>query len=249
VRKVPGSPVAAAGAAAILVSDGSVGARRLQRVLSTVGGLGVSRVLGFGPELPRALTRSAEQLIVAYVPGDLETGLRLLDAVHATGRDRAASRDGEPARIVLVGQSDRPDVAAEALRRGARGYLADTLPTEQLRTALVMLAQLVTRPEGARVIVLSPPPPAASPPGAGGRLSQREREVIELIARACTNAQIARTLGIAEGTVKRHVNSIFVKLHAVSRLDAVNKYQELASSKLYFPAVGRGAQRPGGDGW
>jgi len=109
------------------------------------------------------------------------------------------------------------------------------------------LAMLVAWPGGSRVIVLSPPEPA--PRGSGGRLSEREQEVIDLIARACTNAQIARRLGIAEGTVKRHVNSIFVKLQAVSRLDAVNKYRELVSSKKYSLTVRSQIPGPDGDGW
>jgi len=239
------APLARVAAAAVLVSDGSVGARRLHRVLSTVADLGVSRVLSFGPGLPRTLSRCAEELIVAYVPGEFEAGLRLLDAVRDAGRAGAGGPESEPARIVLVGESGTPGVAAEALRRGACGYLANTLPAEQLRSALAML---VTPPGGSRVIVLSPPDPA--PHDGGGRpLSRREQEVVELIARARTNAQIARELGIAEGTVKRHVNSIFVKLHAVSRLDAVNKYQELLSSKMYFPAARSPIPGPDIDGW
>nr|WP_223189611.1 response regulator transcription factor [Streptomyces sp. TRM68416] len=71
---------------------------------------------------------------------------------------------------------------------------------------------------------------AASPsvPQEHGLLSLREREVVQLVGKAMTNAQIGRQLGISEGTVKRHLHSIFVKLHAVSRLDAVNKAVSLS---------------------
>jgi ATP/maltotriose-dependent transcriptional regulator MalT len=54
-------------------------------------------------------------------------------------------------------------------------------------------------------------------------LSGRELEVLELAARALSNAQIAAQLFIAEGTVKRHLTNIYAKLDAVSRLDAVNR--------------------------
>jgi DNA-binding NarL/FixJ family response regulator len=211
---------------AVLVSDGSAGGRRLHQVLATVGDLAVSRVLPYGPELPATLSGCAGKLVLAYAPGEAEEGLWLLDAV----RDGPGEQGGV-ARIVLVGGVGEPGIAAEALRRGASGYLANGLPAEQLRSALAMLATLVAPPACSRVVVLSPP---ASGPRmrATGLLSAREREVIELIAGACTNAQIARRLGIAEGTVKRHVNSIFIKLDAVSRLDAVNKYH------------GRGIARP-----
>jgi DNA-binding NarL/FixJ family response regulator len=210
-----------------LVSDGSIGGQRLHQVLTTAGDLTVICVLTFGPELPEALSRCGG-LAVVYAPGGPETGLRLLDAVHD------ADREGDRVRIVLVGESDEPSVAAEALRRGASGYLVDSLPAAQLRDALAMLARLVAQPTGSRVVVLSQPafvPRVRAP----GLLSEREQEVIELIAQACTNAQIARRLGIAEGTVKRHVNSIFIKLDAVSRLDAVNKYTERRTARPVRP--------------
>ncbi|MEU6510759.1 helix-turn-helix transcriptional regulator [Streptomyces sp. NPDC046942] len=54
-------------------------------------------------------------------------------------------------------------------------------------------------------------------------LSQRERQVLERVARAMTNSQIARDLGIETATVKRHLNNIYAKLQAESRIDAINK--------------------------
>jgi DNA-binding NarL/FixJ family response regulator len=113
-------------------------------VLSTVGNLAVDCVLAFGPDLPEALSRRGSELVVAYTPGRAETGLRLLDAVRGPGRG------ANGVRIVLVGGSGEPGIAAEALRRGARGYLVDSLPAAQLRGALVMLAQLVSPPAGSR---------------------------------------------------------------------------------------------------
>jgi DNA-binding NarL/FixJ family response regulator len=200
-----------------LVSDSSDSGHRLHQVLSTVDDLAVDCVLAFGPGLPEALSRRDGKLVVVYTPGQAETGLRLLDAVRDC--DRAANG----VRIVLVGESDEPGIAAEALRRGAFGYLVYSLPAAQLRGALAMLAQLVAQPASSRIVVL--PQPAHVPRArAAELLSERELEVIGLIAQAYTNGQIGRRLGIAEGTVKRHVNSIFIKLGAVSRLDAVNKY-------------------------
>ncbi|WP_190137742.1 response regulator transcription factor, partial [Streptomyces longispororuber] len=69
---------------------------------------------------------------------------------------------------------------------------------------------------------------SSSAPQEHGSLSLREREVVQLVGKAMTNAQIGRQLGISEGTVKRHLHNIFVKLHAVSRLDAVNKAVSLS---------------------
>ena len=73
-------------------------------------------------------------------------------------------------------------------------------------------------------------PPEAGPPGAAqaqaaayAELSRREREVLDGVARALTNGQIARELGIRTATVKRHLNNLYGKLQAQSRIDAVNK--------------------------
>ena len=69
-----------------------------------------------------------------------------------------------------------------------------------------------------------PAPPAPRPDTLPAvELSSREREVLELVAQALTNRQIAVRLAITEGTVKRHLRNIFDKLGAVSRIDAVNR--------------------------
>lgn len=74
--------------------------------------------------------------------------------------------------------------------------------------------RLVLVPGDSRRSAAVPPPQA---------LSDREREVLALVAQALSNRQIAGRLTIAEGTVKRHLRNIFSKLGAVSRIDAVNK--------------------------
>lgn len=70
-------------------------------------------------------------------------------------------------------------------------------------------------------------------------LSKREKDVLSLVSEALSNAQIASSLDITEGTVKRHLRNIFVKLGAVSRIDAVNK--GIAGSLISAPN-GRRAQ-------
>jgi len=72
-------------------------------------------------------------------------------------------------------------------------------------------------------------------------LSRRELEVLELAARALSNAQIATQLFIAEGTVKRHLTNIYAKLDAVSRLDAVNRARVAGLIHLSDESLGSGA--------
>ncbi|WP_433628826.1 helix-turn-helix transcriptional regulator [Nocardia sp. CA-120079] len=64
---------------------------------------------------------------------------------------------------------------------------------------------------------------AVAVPSGRNLLSPREREIVDLVAMALSNRQIAVRLAITEGTVKRHLRNIFTKLGAVSRLDVVNK--------------------------
>ncbi|MFC1410261.1 response regulator transcription factor [Streptacidiphilus sp. N1-12] len=74
-------------------------------------------------------------------------------------------------------------------------------------------------------------------------LSQREREVLDGVARALTNGQIARELGIQTATVKRHLNNVYGKLQAQSRIDAVNKAFGLVHGRS-GPEEDQGAEPP-----
>lgn len=89
------------------------------------------------------------------------------------------------------------------------------------RSAATIRAQLYKKESA----VLAIRPADSEPTRRSGRreLSAREEEIIHYVGSALSNRQIATRLGISEGTVKRHLNNIFQKLGAVSRLDAVNK--------------------------
>ena len=71
-------------------------------------------------------------------------------------------------------------------------------------------------------------------------LSPRELEILELVAQALSNSQIAHLLFISEATVKRHLRNIFVKLDANSRIDAVNK---AINASLISPQHARTSRR------
>ncbi|TXS06459.1 DNA-binding response regulator [Streptomyces sp. col6] len=134
---------------------------------------------------------------------------------------------GDPGlRIIVLSMYDGQQLVQELLHLGISGYLHKSTGRETLISA-------VRSREGGgelRTVTVSVSPdslraPQQAPDSAGG-LSDREAEVLTLVAQAMSNRQIAVKLGIAEGTIKRHMRNIFTKLDAVSRIDAVNKAVE-----------------------
>jgi DNA-binding NarL/FixJ family response regulator len=144
-----------------------------------------------------------------------------LGGIEATRRLTA----GHPAIAVLVlTMSEDDDSLFAALRAGARGYLLKEAAADDIARAVVTVARGETV-LGARVSgrVLDAVrggllPGAAAP---FPRLTEREREVLELVARGYQNARIAHHLGLSEKTVRNHISAILAKLPAATRAEAV----------------------------
>lgn len=157
----------------------------------------------------------------------------------ATTVRRLLSRDPSLRVIVLSMYDDQP-LVRELLSQGVSGYLHKSTGRETLVSAIR------ERDTGARRRVtlsvsaesLGPQPPKML---SSGDLSARELQVLACVADALSNRQIAGRLGITESTVKRHVQNIFAKLDAVSRLDAVNK---AAARSLIAAPLKTGGRRP-----
>ena len=131
--------------------------------------------------------------------------------------------------IIVLSTDDHPILVRQLLALGVRGYL------HKSATRQTLVAAIRARGEsGSRVVTVSvaseglPPGSPGSRDRAAVRLSERELEVLVHVAAALSNRQIGARLGITEGTVKRHMRSVFDKLGAVSRIDAVNKAVALA---------------------
>ena len=147
-----------------------------------------------------------------------------------------ALREAAPgARIVLLTVSEDERDLSAALRAGACGYLLKTIEGDALSQAIrrairgeSVIAQEMTGKlfDAYREAVAAADPPAPAPPAPAapaGRLhglSPREQEILRGIARGQSNKEIARTLGIAETTVKIHVQHILRKLEVSSRVHA-----------------------------
>ena len=123
------------------------------------------------------------------------------------------------ARILVFTAYDTDEHVFGALRAGARGYLLKGAAAEEIARAIRTVQAGGSHLEArvAAKVVAEVGAPRHSP----GGLSGREREVLRLVAEGLSNKQIARALGITERTVKFHVTSIFNKLGADNRAQAV----------------------------
>jgi two-component system nitrate/nitrite response regulator NarL len=135
------------------------------------------------------------------------------------------------ARVLMLTVSEEPQDLAAALRGGACGYLLKTMDSDMLTAAILrtVAGESVVSPEMTSKLVaafqsiptepaaVAPTPAAADPLDS---LSPRERQILEEIAQGASNKEVARTLGIAETTVKIHVQHILRKLNLSSRVQA-----------------------------
>ena len=147
----------------------------------------------------------------------------LLESLHRTVAER-----GMPALVVLSNNNNRLISTLNALSPHGWGVVPTDASTAQLQAAVLAAAQgLITIPATLveqmleqRLAVQLSDIDTASPDEA---LTTREREVLELLSRGLPNKLIARRLQISEHTVKFHVSSIYTKLGATSRTDAVSR--------------------------
>jgi DNA-binding NarL/FixJ family response regulator len=145
-----------------------------------------------------------------------------LDGIAATRE--IVDRSGAPApRVVMLTTFDLDEYVYDALRAGASGFLLKDLPARQLvagvRTAAegeTLLSPVITR----RLIEEFVAAPSEPPEGLD-ELTPRELEVLRLVARGLSNAEIAAELIIGEATVKTHVTRTLMKLHLRDRVQAV----------------------------
>lgn len=148
----------------------------------------------------------------------MDVQMPVLNGVEATA---ALCGAWPAARIVILTTFDRDDYVFQAVRAGALGYLLKDTPAEQLIATLrhVAAGEAFIQPEIASRALRELMHPAAA---AIEPLSDREREVLVLLAQGRSNREIAETLVITEGTVKNHVSNILAKLQAENRTQAAD---------------------------
>jgi DNA-binding NarL/FixJ family response regulator len=149
-----------------------------------------------------------------------------MDGLEATRR--IVADPGVDTAVLVVTTFDRDDYLFAALSAGASGFLLKNAGPEELVSAVRVVAggDALLAPEVTRRVIerfaAPPPEPAARPTLALAEpLTEREAEVLQLMAEALSNAEIATRLFIGEATVKTHVSNVLQKLGARDRVQAV----------------------------
>ena len=132
------------------------------------------------------------------------------------------------APVLVMSSSTRHEDIRAALRGGARGFVSKTADVDEVVRALERIKPTRRGPHAfdrtpGPAAVADPPPRISAPrnghPGSDGAvLTQRERDIVDLIAAGLSNKQVARHLGLAQQTVKNHVSNILRKLDVPSRV-------------------------------
>ncbi len=193
----------------LLVDDHQVVRRGLRTFLEVQDDIEVVGEAADGAEG----VKSAEELRPDVILMDVK--MPGTDGVEAL---RRLGELGVPARVLIVTSFTERRTVVPALRAGAAGYVHKDIDPDALAGAIrsVHAGHVLLQPEVADALLAE----GASGGGRAGSLTDREREVLGLIARGRSNREIARSLVLSEKTVKTHVSNILMKLDLADRTQA-----------------------------
>jgi len=204
----------------LLADDQNLVRASFAMLVSSAGDMEVVAEAGTGREAV-ALARSARADLVV-----MDIRMPDLDGIEAT-RLIAADEDLAGVKVLVLTTYDTDEHIVEALRAGASGFLVkDIRPAELLdaiRTVAAGESLLSPGPTSRLIARFLRAPDTATPSAVGGPsgLSERERQVLALVARGLNNTEIAEALGLSPLTAKTHVSRIMGKLGARDRAQLV----------------------------
>jgi DNA-binding NarL/FixJ family response regulator len=200
--------------AVLLVDDQDLVRSGLRRILRRKDGFTIVSECSDGDEVPDAVAAHRPDVVV------MDLRMKRVDGIEATSR---LSADGGPPVLALTTFND-DELLSGALRAGAPGFVLKDSSAEELIRAVRAVARgdsYLDPAVTARVLTTyrkaAEPPPQTTV----SDLTARELDVLTLIAKGCSNAEIADELSISGVTVKSHVGRIFVKLHLRDRAAAI----------------------------
>jgi len=196
----------------LLVEDQTLMRQGLKTILDLEPGL---RVIGEASD-----GESGVQLALELRPDVILMDVQMprLNGVEAAAQ---LCRQWPEAKVIILTTFDRDDYVFQGVRAGALGYLLKDAPATKLIETIrrVHAGEVFIQPEiASRALreMMRPSPATAEP------LSEREREVLVLLAQGTSNKDMAEKLFITEGTVKNHVSNILAKLQAENRTQAAD---------------------------
>jgi DNA-binding NarL/FixJ family response regulator len=153
----------------------------------------------------------------------MDIQMPVLNGLDAT--KRITSQFGDVTKVLILTTFERDDYIFQALRSGASGFILKNAPPEDLVTAIRVVAEgnALFAPSVTRRIIaeFAHHPSASSCKEILKHVTDREKEVLLLLAKGRTNIEIAEQLFISEATVKSHISSILSKLDLRDRVQAV----------------------------
>jgi DNA-binding NarL/FixJ family response regulator len=201
-----------------LVDDQAMVRAGFRMILQTEADITVVGEASDGRDAVEMVRRSRPDVVL------MDVRMPHVDGIEATAQIVA---DDGTARVLMLTTFDLDDYVYAALRAGASGFLLKDAPAEQLVQAVRVIAagEALLAPSVTRLLIdevsrRPPVDPAAVAPGLAA-LTDRELEVLRLMARGRSNSEIAQQLYLGEATVKTHVGRVLTKLDLRDRVQAV----------------------------
>ena len=163
--------------------------------------------------------RQAVDLARLYRPDVILLDITMSDGDGLSAAAQIAQTAPET-RVIMFTASEEGDDLMTAMKVGARGYVVKGAGAREIVDAIQRVAQgeaYITPKMAGNLLVEMTQKPAADP---FDELSERERQVLELMARGLSNKEIGESLSLAEKTIKHYVTSVLGKLHVRSRVEA-----------------------------
>jgi len=201
-----------------IVDDQALVREGLKALVQTLPGVSVAFEAGSAAECLQRIGSSVIDVLVADIRMPKTDGIELIRELRARGH---------AVPVLLLTTFDEPGLLQRAVRAGAQGFMLKDASPEEFHAALARLAEghNVLNPLATPAIRAALDAEGVAVPALDGHITLTEREisVLRLIAGGYSNKEIARALGLVEGTVKNYVSEILVKLEARDRTQAVLK--------------------------
>ncbi|GLZ04181.1 DNA-binding response regulator [Actinomadura sp. NBRC 104412] len=201
----------------LLVDDERLIRAGLAAIIAAEPDLEVVGEAGDGAEVPGQVARLRPDVIL------MDVRMPRLDGIQATRRILETVPD--PPKIIVVTTFENDEYVYDALKAGAHGFLLKRTRPEEILQAIRMVAHGDTLLFPAAIRALAARHGTGGGDGAGARwherLTEREGDVLRLMARGHSNAEIAAELFVSPQTVKTHVGNVLAKLNARDRTQAV----------------------------